>query len=147
MKNLVVVVLMLAFVLTSCSPQKPQTEETTEPANELAGVWEMSYSKYVYPDTTIITSGSANASIKILTSTHFAFGFQDTDSTILAGGGTYQYEGETYSEIIEYHTVTELVGKTIDFNIRLEEDKWYHSGTLILDGEEVTMEETWERVE
>ncbi len=64
----------------------------------------------------------------------FAIGNQDTDSTLTAGGGTYEYDGQTYTENIEYFTVPSLVGQSIKFDIRLEESKWLHSGTIPGDG-------------
>ena len=69
---------------------------------------------------------------KILTDTHFAFGRQTDDGEdVIAGGGRYYVDGDTYTEVIEYHTSAPLVGTRIPFEWRIDEQGyWHHTGTV-----------------
>jgi len=146
MKTLQAISIVLAAMIVSCSaPKNEAPVKTKTPAQELEGVWKMTYGKIIYPDTVIEVTDSH--SIKILLSGRFAFGNQDSDSTLTAGGGTYEYDGQTYTENIEYFTIPSLVGQSVKFDIKLEDGKWSHSGTIPSDDGELKLEEIWERVE
>ena len=134
----------LAFIvlLATCT-SKDTAEVSKKESNKLEGAWEIVYSKYTSTDTTIERTQIENPSTKILTSTHFAFGWQSDDGKeVWSGGGRYTLDGDTYTEIIEYHSAPELVGKSISFNCRLEGDKWYNSGNLL----GYQMLEIWRRI-
>ena len=141
MKTFQAIFIVLVAMIASCSAPV----EMKTPTQELEGVWKMTYGIFTYPDTVIEVTDSR--SVKILVGGRFAFGNQDTDSTLTAGGGTYEYDGQTYTENIKYFTVPSLVGQSIKFDIRLEESKWFHSGTIPGDDEDLKLEEVWERVE
>ena len=146
MKTFQAIFVVLATIIASCSaPKKEEPVETMTPAQELEGVWKMNYGKIIYPDTVVEVTDSR--AIKILVDGRFALGNQDTDSTLTAGGGTYEYDGQTYTENIEYFTLPSLVGQSVKFDITLEDGKWSHSGTITDDDEDVKLEEVWERVE
>ena len=86
------------------------------------------------------------ARVKILTDTHFAFGQQVDDSDeVTAGGGRYTLEGNTYTEIIEYHTSVP-VGIRIPFECRIEGDTWYHTGYIGSGQYQLKLEEVWRRL-
>ncbi len=146
MKTLQAITIVLAAMIASCSaPEKETPVLTKTPAQELEGVWKMTYGKFTYPDMVIEITDSR--SIKILVGGRFALGNQETDSTLTAGGGTYEYDGQTYTENIEYFTVPSLVGQSVKFDIRLEEGKWSHTGSIPGDDGDVMLEEVWEGVE
>ncbi len=147
MKTFQAIIIFLALVIAGCSaPQQEAPEEMKTPAQELEGVWKMTYGKFTYPADSVVEVTDSRA-VKILVGGRFAHGNQDTDSTVMAGGGTYEYDGQTYTENIEYFTIPSLVGQSIKFDIRLEEGKWYHSGTIPDDDGDLKVEEVWERVE
>ena len=82
--------------------------------------------------------------VKIVTSTHFAFGQQSEDGQeVFAGGGQYSFNGSTYTEVIEYHSSSSLVGNTIQFDSRREGSQWYIAGII----GQFRLEETWHRLE
>ena len=56
------------------------------PANPLEGTWEMISQQAVYPDSTVDRTDQIPYTIKILNSTHFAFGRQILDEEVFAGG-------------------------------------------------------------
>ncbi len=146
MKTFKAIFVVLAAIIVSCSaPKKEGPVETMTPAQELEGVWKMTYGKIIYPDTVVEVTDSRK--IKILVGGRFAHGNQDTDSTLTAGGGTYEYDGQTYTENIEYFTIPSLLGQSVKFDISLEDGKWSLSGTIKVDDEDLKLEEVWERVE
>ena len=124
------------------------TSVLSQNSDKLQGAWEIVYTKYVYPDTTIENTQFTNPSVKILTKEHFAFGYQTSDGeSITAGGGKYSYNGKTYIEHIIYHIYPLIVGKSIEFKSMLEGDKWTISGVLPGDDGDLKMKETWKRIE
>jgi len=146
MKTFQAILIMLAAIIASCSaPQQAPPEEPKSPAQELEGAWKLTSAKFTYPDT-VMEAGDYRP-VKILANGRFAFGNQNTDSTLTAGGGTYEYDGQTYTENIEYFTNPNNVGQSFKFDIRLEGNTWYHSGSIPLDSGELLLEEVWERVE
>ncbi len=146
MKTFQAIFIVLVVMIASCSaPKKEVPVETKTPAQELEGVWKITYGKIIYPDTVVEVTDSHK--LKILVGGRFAHGNQETDSTLTAGGGTYAYDGQTYTENIEYFTIPSLVGQSVKFGVKLEGGKWSLSGTLRVDDEDVKIEEVWERVE
>ena len=135
--NLVIGLLLLGTTSVLC-----------QNSDDLVGAWQINYSEYVYPDTTIENTQFANPSIKLLTKKRFAFGFQDNNGeSITAGGGKYSYNGETYTEHIKYHIASSIVGISIEFKSKLEGDKWTISGVLPMDEGNTKMREIWKRIE
>ena len=124
------------------------TRVLSQNSDDLVGAWEINYSEYVYPDTTIENTQFANPSVKLLTKKYFAFGFQTSDGeSVTAGGGKYSYNGETYTEHLRYHVYSPAVGKSIEFKSELEGDKWTIKGVMQIDGEDVKLKEIWKRIE
>ena len=115
------------------------------PANHLEGTWRLISQQAVYPDTIIVTANPP-PSIKILNSTHFSWGYQSSDGEdVLAGGGRYTLENDTlYTEYLEYHTSSVLVGLALRFTAKVVGDLWYHTG-IFPSG--YRLEETWRRIE
>lgn len=100
----------------------------------------------VYPDSVVDQSGSWGANLKILNSTHFAWGRETKDGeTVLAGGGRYEYypEQDLYIEHIQYHSDPSMNGVTLRFKARIDGDTWYHIGEV----GNFKLREVWERVD
>jgi hypothetical protein len=91
--------------------------------------------------------GPGGRNVKVLNATHFAFGHQQPDGTVMAGGGRYTFDDSLYVETIEYHFAPRLVGLTIGFEYRFEDDLWYHSADTEVDGVRIEIHEIWRRVE
>jgi len=99
------------------------------PANRLEGTWQMVSQREVYPDTILVTKDIPH-SLKVLNSTHFAWGYQATHGEdVLAGGGRYDVlDDSVYIEHIQWHTSPVLVGMDIHFHARVVGDSlWYHT--------------------
>ena len=112
------------------------------PATPLEGSWEMVSQRVVYPDSTVDRTDQIPYTIKILNSTHFAFGRQILDEEVFAGGGTYSFDGETYTEHITWHSSAGLAGQAISFEARVDGDTWHHVGHIL----DFRLEEVWQRV-
>ena len=149
MKKLIPLLCVLLLYFTNCTGPKPSDEPVVEenPADKLEGVWVLKSATMTTADTSTTSTEFDNPSYKILSGSHWAFGYQVNDSTIMAGGGTFTYDGETYSETIEYHAVSGVVGQTINFDLELEGNTWHHVGTITDGDQETTLDETWEKVE
>ena len=108
---------------------------------ELEGVWEMVSGTYTDADTTVVLE---IPQIKVLTKAHFAFGRMNPDGAF-AGGGTYTFDGTTYTEIVDYHSDPAANDTTLIFSAHVEGDSvWHHEGTI---GPNFHLQETWRRVE
>ena len=160
MKYLKVLSAVLLVTLFSC---------TTEAKNQFEGTWELISAKSTSPDTTVVTTQADFKQIKVMTKSHFVWIGQEpdrakfleggTDAELLeaartfgAGGGTYTFEGDTYTEHIEFFSNPNWVGVAIPFKFQIEGDQWIHSGTipfktLGLREFDVELYEVWKRIE
>ncbi len=118
----------------------PQTvlAQDMDAKHPLVGTWKMVAQKIVHPDRVEEnlkigeTPPGGNFQIKILTQTRFAFGRMSEDGEeVTAGGGQYSIDGDTYTEIIDYHTSAPLVGTKIPFSWKIDKDGyWLHTGEI-----------------
>lgn len=84
--------------------------------------------------------------VKIIQDGYFMFAFyqEATQSFYSAGGGTYTVRDGQYREDIRFHTIDpKLVGTYVNFDIRLEGDRWFHEG--VVSGED--LKEVFERAD
>jgi hypothetical protein len=126
------------LLLVSAFPTRAQ-----HPAGILEGTWEIVSQRLIYSDSVVDRSAQVATTLKILNATHFAFGRQLKDAEeVIAGGGRYTFDGETYTEHILYHSADGLAGSSIPFKARIEGDLWYHTGRV----GSFEMEEVWRRV-
>jgi hypothetical protein len=119
------------------------TGEAAAQESSLAGTWELVEQRLVYPDRVVDRSDSLQQTFKILNNTRFSFGRQIRDGEVYAGGGTYTFDGDTYTEHIRYHSEPGLPGQSITFEARVEGDTWHHRGDLGV----YVVEEVYRRVE
>ncbi|WP_263834489.1 hypothetical protein [Salinibacter sp.] len=90
----------------------------------------------VYPDSVVDQSGSWGANVKILNSTHFAWGRETED------GESVLAERDVCVEHIQYHSDPSMNGGTLRFEARVEGGGWYHIGER---GDD-KLREVWRRV-
>ena len=143
MKKIIYLIMaFVAVIIISCNNSKKETK-----GYPLQGAWELTYTKYVYPDTTYETTQFANPDVKLLTKRHFAFGLQSGADKIVGGGGEYTYDGNIYTEFVKYHTwFSFFVGKSIEFKSTLKGDLWTISGIFKNDTLQINATETWKRI-
>lgn len=84
--------------------------------------------------------------LKHVTPSDFIFVYYNQQGLItVAGGGRYTLSGNHYAESVEYGVgegIAPYIGKTEAFTLRIDGQRWYHSGTET-DG--TVVEEIWER--
>jgi len=133
----------------------------SEVANDLLGTWELMSFK-TEGDSVFLEHPDFIGYVKHITPTHFSWTYynKDGDEVVSAGGGTYTFSGDTYTEKIQLmhpQSSSDQVGTVLPFNVKIDGDTWYHSGYIkrisvdSLTGEEVEvsskLEEIWKRVE
>ena len=126
-----IIFLISLVIFCTCSPP----EETTQSVQleTLEGSWrrisfkDQQTGEWVSVPQNVIYE-------KYLSPTHFCWVNYDTerDSLLGTGGGTYVYDNEssTYTEDITFFLPagSQLLGQTIPFDVRYEDDQWYHTG-------------------
>ena len=96
----------------------------------LAGLWEITARRQEDKLVPIHQRGTRKT-IKILSSTRFQWAAIDpgTRQFMGTGGGTYQFENGKYTENIEFFSRDSTrVGQSLNFDGRLENGEWHHSG-------------------
>lgn len=144
---LIAIVTMINF---GCSKR---TTSSLSDTNPLIGTWVLVSSNNTSADGEYeILDRSNTRQMKILNPTHFMFiqehiGSGEKEFTS-AAGGTYEIDGNTYVENLDYASWEDYKDSNAVFTWRLEDGKWYHKGVLNSpDGEKFFIEEVWEKVE
>jgi len=114
--------------------------------NPLMGSWVVESYTGERPAPNAPAPDPAQRAVKILTRDRFAFGDQQ-GTEMFAGGGRYEWEEGVYRETVEYHWMPDLVGKTLEFDCRLDGDLWYHTGTFRFGGRDLVIREVWRRLD
>ena len=143
MKTTILWCLAAVFTWSTINVSLAQSDQSASPVmkvdrHPLEGAWKMVAHKTIQGEIVQETlklgdePESGYWQTKILTDSHFAFGRQTDDGEdIIAGGGTYSVNGDTYTEVIEYHFSAPLVGTKIPFEWRIDEQGyWHHTGTI-----------------
>ncbi len=159
---LVMGLFMLLFgISVSClTPAETATNEP-ESVNPIKGKWKL-YKRKFDPDTTFAINPDTIEYVKIITDGTFIWYNYDKENknVIAMGGGSYELEGGSYTEHIEfYHPPGQnMEGAAIPFRCEVNGDEWHHAG-YINDREfdeeigdyvvvrERRLEEIWRRVE
>lgn len=161
MKTSILPVFLIILIVWSCGA--PAEEETELSADYLEGSWRLvGYINHAAGDTSWSEYGANTLYEKYLTSTHFTWVRYDVDSGALVGtgGGTYTFDGKTYTEDIKFFFppgANEL-GQAIPFSVEIKDGRWHHTGyakvmefdpevgeNVVVDSAKI--EEIWERIE
>lgn len=141
--------LLLATIIIAASVFFASTAEEKQSGNlssSLIGTWELASIKY--GDATEFTDAPKEVrAMKFVNGTHFIWVRLDAKKKItLSLGGTYKVNGDKYAEKPEFSLgdgMEEYVDKEQSFTLKVDGDKWTHSGTLS-DGTKLS--EIWRRV-
>lgn len=124
MKTTAIIIIPLLALLAG-SVVAADTPSTKGP---LEGTWEMTSAKWTEngKEMSSLPGTVSGSQLKMYSKGYFAFvgRFKEGDkpATDSYGGGTYTLNGEDYSETIQYHTVTGLVGRTLHFKLVIKGD-------------------------
>jgi len=139
-KSVYSILAFIAILIISCNPKKTVIE------NPYVGAWQITYTKYVYPDTTVENTQFANPNVKLLTKKHYAFGRQSGENLITGGGGLYTFKDDVFKSFPKYHTNSIIVGDSLVIKSKIEGDLWTISYSAKLDSITVDATETWKRI-
>ena len=128
MKLLKAFSLFIISLSTACTEQASKTE--------IQGTWQLQTGTLIENgDTTLTDYTKGQSFIKILNETHFAFllhdlqqGKDSTSATYSAGGGTYDLDGNKYTEHLEYYSAREWEGHDFNFEIEINGDTLIQQG-------------------
>jgi len=106
-------------------------------ADQIVGVW-----KLISTDR----GEFSGERIKIITKGHFIWTHTINNVIVYSGGGSCTFDGETYTENIEFGTqdMKSFFGKKAVIKVRFEGKTLYYTGLL---AESIPLNEVWERVE
>jgi len=118
MKKTLFLSILVILLIAGCSQ---------EPANPVAGAWDLIYAKQVVNDTTTATfpGDYQGSQVKMWCNNYWMFVGEYTQDTITDknfGGGSYTLEGLVYKETIKYHSTADYVGQTLRMRIVVEND-------------------------
>jgi hypothetical protein len=138
---------ILAVVAFAVAVGLQAQQEPKESSGSHLGTWRLTSFNYGTNQQGFTDFPQAQRRIKLITKTHFTWIQFDTatkQSQSMAGGA-YSLNGETYTESIDWadSSMESYLGKKHAFTIRVENDKFFLSGSLA-DG--LKIEEVWERV-
>ena len=131
---------LAAIAFASCSPKPAATPDTPSTASPMAGTWKLVSAVTVTKGDTVKDYPVANQEmIKVLNATHFAFMRHDLskgkgkDATYTAGGGTYDFKGNKYTEHLAYLNFRDWEGKDFDFTVQFKHDTLVQKGIEKID--------------
>jgi len=119
---------------TSVNENKTTSENKDE---RIIGVWKM-----VYPE---LSGENGMEKIKIITKDRFMWTRTYNNQYVEVSGGTYTFDGETYTESVKYElpNMSKNVEKKAIVKVQFEGNKMLTSGQV----ENLLLNEIWERVE
>jgi hypothetical protein len=109
------------------------------------GAWQLTYAKYIFPDSIAETSNFTEPTVKLVTNKHYAFGRQDGINKIRGGGGEYTLRDSLFVTHPKYHS-TLSAGDSIVIKSKVEGDTWTLSFTTTYKSMKVDAVETWKRI-
>ena len=153
---------LFAIGSIGCSPGQKE-EMAKVPSDALLGTWKLvSYVDHQEGGTSWGKYGNNVIYEKYITPTHFTWVRyeKDNDNLVGIGGGTYTFDGKTYTEDIKFFLPpgSSQLGQAIPFEVAFEDGLWEHVGfskVLEFDADKGEMtvvdslkiEEKWEKVE
>jgi hypothetical protein len=134
-------VLLLGGIAALAAPGDPISKD------RLVGTWRLQSAMYGPPGNQISYVPKEQVHLKHVTATHFTVITYEGESkkVTIAGGGPYSLQGSAYKETVDHAmgSLANLLGKEQSFTLKMDGDRWTHSGTLS-NGQQI--EEIWERV-
>ena len=139
-KTFVLAMTIVAVLFIACNNQDKKGSD-----NPYVGAWELTYTKYVFPDSIAETSQFAYPTVKLMTNKHYAFGRQDGLNKIKGGGGEYSIKGDVVITYPKYHSSINA-GDSLVLKSKLEGDLWKVSFSTTYNSKKVDAIETWKRI-
>jgi hypothetical protein len=112
---------------------------------KLAGAWALAVFKYTLPDTVISGNSKMFNSVKIFSNKYFSYVGKSLPDHIFkrAGGGRFELVGDQLTEVYDFSSIGNMLGKTFTFKCKIEGDTYYHTGQI----NDIFVEEVWKKLE
>jgi hypothetical protein len=141
-RMLIGLVLLVGGIVALAAPHEPGSR------GNLVGTWRLVSAVYGPPDDQLNYAPEELVHLKHVTPTHFTVVTHEVQfrKVTIIGGGRYSWQDGAYKERVKYAvggTLPELLGKEQSFSVRLDGDRWTHTGTLT-NGQRI--EEVWVRI-
>ncbi len=133
-----ITVACFATLFLACVSFKTHTNSVNN-IDQIIGVW-----KIVSPE---LSGEGEQENIKIITKDRFIWTHTINSMIIFSLGGTYSFDGETYTEIIKFGTPNQRTafGKKVVYKVRFEDKKMHIIGGY--ENDHRVFNEIWERIE
>ena len=119
----------LLLFLISCNEISETTQDTGSP---IQGTWKLLTGTLIEKGDTAVTDYTKDRSfIKIINETHFSFlhhTLRKDTTDFSAGGGRYTFNGNNYTEHLEYCSAKEWEGHDFSFTVTIRGDTLIQSG-------------------
>jgi hypothetical protein len=130
--------LLTALLLASCQPSAPIN---------LDGTWRLLTGLTITKgDTTVTDYTKGKNMIKVINGTHFAFlshdvgESKDSSNHFDAGGGSYELNGNQYTEHLDFYSDKNWEGKPFTFTVKLSGDTLIQQGQEKVEGTNIDRE-------
>jgi len=132
-KQVLGIVIACVAILFCSSFTFKSSENTGNNMDQIIGVWKS-------------VSGTNGERVKIITQGHFIWTQTINNRIVASAGGSYTFDGETYTENIEFGTenMSKFFGKKAVVKIQFEGKKMNYIGLL---ADTISLNEVWERIE
>jgi len=139
MRHLLFIPVFLMFLL-------PNVSFGQDYDKKIIGTWEMTSTKFTYPDGGVMEETEFKyPAIRIYTKTYYSFGRQNNNGSLAAAlGGKYSIKGNILTQERNYHVASSYVGKTTDYEIKIEGEKFSLKG---VSPNKILIEEEYKRIE
>lgn len=128
----------LLLAITSCKEKPASTDTPLTPS--INGTWALVSSRIITKGDTLITFPvKGQEMIKIFNDQHFAFFKHDVDqrkrdtAVFDAGAGTYELDGEKYTEHLQYCSYRDWENRDFHFKLKLKGDTLIQTGIEKID--------------
>ncbi|WP_282124561.1 hypothetical protein [Algibacter mikhailovii] len=115
-----IVFTFLVLTIFSCKKQ----------SNTIVGTWKMVYAETIENDSINIKNLNNTEFIKIINHSHFAFFNQQKDGNenFYGGSGTYELNGQNYTETLSFTAVNAIRNHTFPFKVQIKGDSLIQTG-------------------
>ncbi len=134
--------LLMSLLIASCNA--PIIENQSKTVKPVIGTWKLLTGVLIEKGDTTTTDYTKEVSfIKIINDTHFAFIQHDLTKgkgakpVFSAGGGSYTFSNNTYTERLEYCNDRAWEGNDFKFTVTIKGDTFIQKGVEIIESEGV----------
>ncbi len=132
--------LLMSLLIASCNA--PSIENQSKSVKPILGTWKLLTGVLIEKGDTTTTDYTKDVSfIKIINDTHFAFIQHDLTKgkgakpVFSAGGGSYTFSDNTYTERLEYCNDRAWEGNDFKFTVSIKGDTFIQKGVEIIESE------------